>query len=105
MRDADRPQVLHGGTEDAAADVLISVEADLTYLNLRAFFHYEGDAHGGGRNLPHFSTNAGELTSVLGKQVLDRNLGLLDACRIVLALHHQSDLILLEAVENITLRN
>src|SRR5581483_5333448 len=105
VRDADGPQVLHGGTQDAAADVLISVEADLTYLNLRAFFHNEGNAYRCRRNLPHLGANGGELPAVFGKQILDRDLGSFYACGIVLALHHQSDLILLEAVENVTLRN
>ena len=41
MRNADRPQVPHGGAKGAAVDVLVAGEADVADLDRRAFLDVE----------------------------------------------------------------
>ena len=103
MRNADWPQVLHGGSENALLDVLVPLELDLADLDLRSFFDHEGDTDGGRRDLTHFGFDRGELASVLGKQILDGNFRFLYACGVILTLNDEADLVLLEAVEHVAI--
>ncbi len=87
VRDADGLQVLHGRAQGAVVDMFVASEADVADLNLGAFFDDEGDGDGGGRDGTDFGANGGELTAVLGEQLLQNNFGLLDFGGIVLALN------------------
>src|SRR5208283_1634425 len=101
VRDADGLEVLHGRTERAVVDVFIAPEADAPHLDLRPLLDDESDGDGIRRNVALFGADSGELTTVLGEQLLQHNLGLLDFCGIVLAFNRESDLALLEPVEHV----
>ena len=105
MRNSDRLQVLHGRAQNARLNRLVAIEPDFADLDLRPFLDHERNSDRCRRNLPHFCADRGELPAVLGKQVLDGNFRLLDASRIILALDHEPDLILLEAVEDVAVGN
>jgi hypothetical protein len=105
MRNADRPQILHRTAQDAALDVLVAVELDLSDFDLGAFFDHERDAHRSGGNISYFCANGCKLAAVFGEQLLDGIFGFLDTRRIVLAFDHQPNLLLLESVENIAVGN
>ena len=98
-------QVLHRGPQNSRLDVLVAFELDLADLDLRPFFDHERDAHRGGRNLPHFGADGGELAPVLGEQSFDGDFRFLDAGGIVLALDAEADFVLLKAVEDVAGRN
>jgi len=81
--------------------VFIAPEADASNFNLGPFVDNKGDADGSGRDGADFGANGGELTSVLGEQLFQRDLGLLDLRGVVLVLNRESDLALLEPVEDV----
>jgi len=81
--------------------VFIAPEADVPNFNLRPFADNKRDTDGSGRDGADFGANGGELTSVLGEQLFQRDLGLLDLRGIVLVLDRESDLAFLETVENV----
>ena len=41
----DRSEILHGTAQDPIVDVLVALKADLSDLDLGAFFHHERNAH------------------------------------------------------------
>ena len=101
MRDADGLEVLHGRTQSAVIDVLIAPESNASNLDLGPLFDDEGDADRRGRDGADFGANRGELTSVLGEQFFEHHFGSFDLGGIVLVLHRESDLALLETVEDV----
>ncbi len=103
--DADGPRVAHGVAQRARLHVLVVLELDAAHLHLGAFLNHEGDGNGSRRNLPNLGADGGELAAVLGQQVLDHNLGALDAGWIVLAFLGKRDLAFLESVQHVGLRN
>src|SRR5579872_6950719 len=84
MRHADRLEVLHRTTKDAAFNVLVPFENNLAHLHLRSFFDCESKAHGVWRNGVNLGTHGGELSAMLSQQLLDGDLGLLHFGGIVL---------------------
>src|SRR5580658_3276892 len=103
--DPDGLQILHRTAQNAAVDVLISFEGNLTDLDFGSFLDQEGEAHGVWRDGMNLGPNRRVLSSVLSQQLLDRDLGLLYLGRIVLAFDGQSDFRFLEAVQHVAFRN
>ena len=105
VRDADRLQVLHRALQLATVERLVALELDLADFDLGSFFDDEGQRHGGRRNGPHFRLHGGELVAVRRLQLLDHDFGVLHLGRIVLAFLGEADLLFLELVQNVALRN
>src|SRR6266566_4198053 len=102
MRHPNRPKEVHGVPQLAALDVLITLELDAPYFDLRPFTHDKCHAHRCRWYRPNFRTDGGELVPVLRQQLPDDHFGLLDLGGIVLRFGRDSDLLLLKAVENVT---
>ena len=101
MRDADRLEVLHGGTQDAVIHVFVAPEADASNLNLGPLLDGESDADGIRRDGTDLGADGGKLTSMLREQFFQDNFGPLDLRGIILALRREGDLALFEAVEDV----
>ena len=99
--DADRLQVLHRAAQVEAAEVLIAGELDLADFDRRAFLDVEVDLHRGGRNGLDVGLDGGELMAVLGEQFREDVLRAHHLGGIVLALNGETDLLLLEAIEDV----
>ena len=104
VRHADRPCIHHRAAQFAAAQVVVAVEGDLPHLHRRPFLDAERDPHRRRRNRLHLGPDRRKLVSMLAQQVLQNVLGPLHPCRIVLALHRQSDLGLLIPFLHVGLR-
>ena len=105
VRDADRLQVLHSRNQSAIVDVFVPLEANLSHFHLGAFADHKGQAHrsrGDGTNL---APDSRKLAAVLSQQLLQGDFRLLDLGGIVLALHRESDLALLETIEDVAGRD
>ncbi len=89
---ADGPQVLHGPAQQAGLDMLIAGENNLADFDLRALLDHEGEAQGSGRNGPNLGADGGELTAVLGEQLLDHHLSAFDLGGVVLAFDRKAPL-------------
>ena len=83
--------------------MLIAGELDLAHLHRGAFLDVEIHLHRGRRNGLDLGLDGGKLVAVLGENFLEDGLGPLDLGRVVLALHREADLFLLEAVEHVGL--
>ncbi len=101
VRDADRLQVLHRRSQGAGVHVLVSLKPDVPHLHLGSFADHEGHADRGGRNGTNFGADRRKLAPVLGQQLFQYNLGLLDLGRIVLAFYRKTDLAVFEAIQNV----
>ena len=85
--------------------MLVADKSDLADVNFGTFFHHEGDANLGRRNRADLGAHGGELPAMLGQQFFDRYLGLFDLGGVVLALRGQTDLAVLEAIQDVALGN
>jgi len=105
MRDTNRLQVLHRALQFPAGYCLITFKSNLPDLNLRALFHYEGQANGCRGNGPDFGGYRGKLAAVCSQQFLNYDFGTLDLGRIVLTLLGKSDFALLKLIQYVALRD
>ena len=101
VRYADGLQVLHRGAQRAAVDVAVARKADAADLYLRAFLDDERDSYSRRRNGPDLRPNRRKLPAMFCQQLLDCHFSLLDAGGIVLAFDRETDLALLEAVQDV----
>ncbi len=84
---------------------LVAGEADVADLDRGAFLDIEGHRDGGGRDGLDLRGDGRELVPVLAEQLPEHGDRPRDARGVVLALHSEADLLLLEAVEHIGLRD
>ena len=103
VRNANRPQEVHGVAQFAALDVPVAFKPDAPHFDLRSFAHNKSHAHRCRRNRPNFRADGRELVPVFRQELLDHHLRFLDLGGIVLRLRRDSDLVLLKAVENVAL--
>ena len=96
-------QVLHGTAQDAAANVLVALEGDLTDFDLGALLDHERNAYRCGGNGPSFGADSGKLPAMLRKQLPQNDLGTLYFGGIVLALGRQPHLGFFEPVQHVAL--
>ena len=105
MRHAYGPEEMHGLAQLTAFHVLVAHERNAPDLHLGPFADHECNAHRRRRNRPDFSTNGGELVSVLGLQITDDDFRLFHFGGVVLRFRREGDFILLEAVEDVAFRD
>ena len=70
VRNADRPQVLHGGTQRPAGNVLVAVKLDIAHFDRGAFLDVEVDRDRRRRNGLDVGMDGRKLVAVLGQQFL-----------------------------------
>ena len=101
LRDPDRLQVLHRPNHFTSAKRLIPKDGDVADLNLGTFLDLENNFKRGGRNPAKFRVHDGEFVAAFREKLLQDNGCMVDHVRIVLRLHNQPDLLLLEPIQNV----
>ena len=80
---------------------MIPKDGDVTDLNLGTFLDLENNFKRGGRNPAKFRVHDGEFVAAFREKLLQDNGCMVDHVRIVLRLHNQPDLLLLEPIQNV----
>ena len=99
--DADGLGVLHRADDGATGELLVADDLDFADLDFDAFVDLEDNLHRGGRDLADLRRNGGELAAVFGLELLEHLDRARHAALFELLLDGESDVALLETVENI----